>query len=248
VSGGGDGGGASTGASALHPALARVALALDLADADALHAAAVRFGPRVGVLKVGLEAFVRLGPAAVEAVRPYARHLFLDLKLHDIPATVAAAVRAARALGVDFLTVHAGGGPAMLAAAAAAAGGEVALLGVTLLTHLDDRELAALDLPGEASARVARWAGLAEEAGCAGVVCSPLECEALRPAHPRPFQLVTPGVRFAGEAAGDQRRVATPAAALAAGADLLVVGRAVTAAADPDAALDRLASELASVL
>jgi orotidine-5'-phosphate decarboxylase len=135
----------------------------------------------------------------------------------------------------------------MLAAAAQAAAGEVGLLAVTLLTHLDDGELAALDLPGGSAARVERWAALAARSGCAGVVCSPLEVAALRRAHARPFTLVTPGVRPAGAERGDQRRVATPAAALAAGSDLLVIGRPLTGAADPKAALERLAEELAGV-
>ena len=228
--------------------LDRVAVALDTPDRDAFRRWARLFGPRAGVLKVGLEAFVRWGPPAVEEAAAHGAAVFLDLKLHDIPNTVAGAVAAARRLGVRYLTVHAGGGPAMLAAAAEAAGGEVDLLAVTLLTHLDDGELAALGLPGGAAERVARWAALGAAAGCAGAVCSPRELALLRPRHPRPFALVTPGIRPAGVAApagDDQRRTATPAAALAAGADLLVVGRPLTAAADPEAALAALEAELA---
>ncbi|HVS04109.1 MAG TPA: orotidine-5'-phosphate decarboxylase, partial [Thermoanaerobaculia bacterium] len=202
------------------------------------------FGPRVGFLKVGLEAYTRWGPRAVEAAAAAGRGVFLDLKLHDIPNTVAGAVGAASELGVDLLTLHVAGGDAMLRAAADAAAGRLRLLGVTLLTHLTAEELAALDMPGPLGARAASWASLAHQAGCAGVVCSPREAAALRRQHPRPFLLVTPGIRFAGTAVQDQRRTATPAAALAAGADLLVVGRALTAAPDPEAALAALTAEL----
>ncbi len=226
--------------------LDRVAVPLDTDDRDTFRRWCALFGPRVGVLKVGLEAFVHWGPAAVEEAGRHTGAVFLDLKLHDIPNTVAGAVAAARRLGVRYLTVHTGGGPAMLAAAVDAAAGEVGVLGVTVLTHLDGPALAALDLPGEPGDRVARWAGLAAAAGCAGVVCSPLEVAALRRAHPRPFRLVTPGIRPGGAAADDQRRTATPAAARAAGSDLLVIGRPLTRAADPEAALDALAAELAA--
>lgn len=132
----------------------------------------------------------------------------------------------------------------MLGAAVDAAEGEIDVVAVTLLTHLDAAALEALALPGPAPQRARRWAGLAHEAGCAGVVCSPREAAALRADHPRPFQLVTPGIRPAGSVPDDQRRVATPAAALAAGADLLVIGRPLTRATDRDAALRDLASEL----
>lgn len=226
--------------------LDHVAVALDTGDRATFSAWCRRFGPRVGVLKVGLEAFVRWGPEAVEEAREAGRAVFLDLKLHDIPNTVAGAVKAARRIGVRYLTVHAGGGPDMLRAAAEAAGDDLKLLAVTLLTHLDEPALEALDLPGEPTERVRRWAGLAREAGCAGVVCSPREAAILRADHPRPFVVVTPGIRPAGSERGDQRRVATPADALAAGSDLLVIGRPLTRAEDPDAALERLAAELAS--
>ena len=222
-----------------------VAVALDTADRATFERWAELFGPRVGVLKVGLEAFVRFGPPAVEAARRAGGRIFLDLKLHDIPNTVAGAVRAARELGADYLTVHAGGGPAMLEAAARAAEERLAILAVTVLTHLDERELARVGLPGSAAERALAWARLARQAGCAGVVCSPQELAALRPELPRPFRLVTPGIRPAGAEAGDQKRTATPAAALGAGADLLVIGRPLTGAPDPLAALDALAAELA---
>jgi len=225
--------------------LAAVAVALDTAERDTFDRWCELFGPRVGVLKVGLEAFVRWGPPAVETARRYGRFVFLDLKLHDIPNTVAGAVGSARRLGVDYLTVHAGGGAAMLTAAAEAAGGELTVLAVTVLTHLDAGELARLELPGSPVERALGWARLAREAGCGGAVCSPREVAALRRREPRPFTLVTPGIRPAGSSVGDQRRVATPAAALADGADLLVVGRPLTRADDPLAALAALAGELA---
>ena len=226
--------------------LAPVAVALDTDDWATFEAWCDLFGPRVGVLKVGLEAFVRWGQTAVGRARRALGdgRLFLDLKLHDIPNTVAGAVRSAVDLGADLITVHAGGGPAMLRAAAEAAGGRATILAVTVLTHLDAEELARLDLPGDAGSRALGWARLAREAGCGGVVCSPHEVAALRAALAPPFLLVTPGVRPAGAELGDQKRVATPAAALAAGADLLVIGRPLTKAADPEAALVALAVEL----
>jgi orotidine-5'-phosphate decarboxylase len=224
--------------------LARVAVPLDTADRETFRRWCRYYGPRVGVLKVGLEAFARWGPDAVVEAADHAHAVFLDLKLHDIPNTVAAAVQAVRRLGARLLTVHIGGGPAMLAAAVDAAAGEIEILGVTLLTHLDEPALAALDLPGPLPARVERWAALAAEAGCGGVVCSPREAAALRVGHPRPFRLVTPGIRPATASRDDQRRTATPAEALAAGADLLVIGRPLTAAPDPEKALESLAEEL----
>lgn len=226
--------------------LDRVAVALDTGDRDTFSAWCERFGPRVGVLKVGLEAFVSWGPDVVREAREAGRKVFLDLKLHDIPNTVAGAVGAARRMGVGYLTVHAGGGPDMLRAAAEAAGDELEILAVTLLTHLDRPALQALDLAGEPRERVRRWAALARDAGCAGVVASPREAASLRAEHPRPFVLVTPGIRPVGSQRGDQRRVATPAEALAAGSDLLVLGRPLTRADDPDRALRELAAELAA--
>ncbi len=218
-----------------------VVVALDTADWEGFVALAERFGPRVGALKVGLEAFSRFGPRAVEEAKRRGRAVFLDLKLHDIPATAAGAVAAARDLGVEYLTVHAAGGPAMLEAASAAAGEEVRLLAVTLLTHLDEAALARLDLPGPPAERALAWAALAQQSGCAGAVCSPQELALLRAALPRPFRLATPGIRGLGEVlADDQRRVATPAAARAAGADLLVIGRPLTRASDPERALSEL--------
>lgn len=226
--------------------IAHLAVALDTAEWSEFDGWCERFGSRAGVLKVGLEAYVRWGPRAVERALETGAEVFLDLKLNDIPNTVRGAVRAAAAMGVGYLTVHASGGKTMLEAAAEAAqtaGGRLSVLAVTLLTHLDAAELERLDLPGRPESRVAAWAELAREAGSAGVVCSPLEVGALRERLPRPFVLVTPGIRLEpGGAGDDQRRVATPERALAAGADLLVVGRPLTRAPDPEVVLSRLAA------
>jgi len=226
--------------------LERIALALDTDRWEDFQRWCRELGPRVGVLKVGLEAFVRWGRPAVEEARRSSEAVFLDLKLHDIPNTVAGAVRAAHDLGVRYLTVHAGGGPAMLEAAVEAASGGIRLLGVTLLTHLDRDGLEALDFPGNAAERVWRWAAMVQRAGCSGVVCSPRELSGLRSRLPSPLLLVTPGIRPAGASRDDQRRVATPLEALRDGADLLVIGRPITGAPDPLAALEDLSRELSS--
>jgi len=208
-------------------------VALDTADADRLAALAAAVGPEVGGLKVGLEAYAALGPRAVALAGAHAP-VFLDLKLHDIPATVAGAARAVAGLGIDLLTVHAAGGSAMVGAAAEAAPG-VTVLAVTVLTSLDAAALARMGFPPPADA-VPRLAALAVEAGAGGLVCAAAEAPAVRAAvGPHPL-IVVPGIRPAGADMGDQARVATPRAALAAGADRLVVGRPVTTAADPAAA------------
>jgi orotidine-5'-phosphate decarboxylase len=225
------------------PRIQHVAVALDTSDWSEFSDWVDRFGPRVGVLKVGLEAFVRWGPRAVERAGESGADVFLDLKLHDIPNTVAGAANSAAGLGVRYLTVHASGGLAMLRAAVEAVAGRAGILAVTLLTHLDRVELDRLSLPGAASQRVLEWARLAATTGCAGTVCSPLEVAGLRAELQRPFTLVTPGIRLQDASAeDDQRRVATPESALAGGSDLLVVGRPVTRADDPESVLDRLAA------
>lgn len=191
--------------------LAGVAVALDTSDPSTFDAWCDTFGPRVEFLKVGLESYVRWGARAVTKARASGARVFLDLKLHDIPATLAGAVAAAADHGVDLLTVHAAAGRRALEAGVGAAAGRVGLLAVTVLTSLAQEDLDALDLPGPAAVRVSRWAELARSAGCAGVVCSPQEVGRLRREHPRPFLLVTPGIRFGGAAPDDQRRVASPA-------------------------------------
>jgi len=227
----------------LQAKLDRVAVALDTSDRNEFGRWCRLFGPRVGVLKVGLECFCRFGSSGVEEARRHARKLFLDLKLHDIPNTVTGAVTAVRSLGADLVTVHAAGGRTMLSAAVEAAE-EMKILAVTLLTHIDEAELAALDLEGSGARRVRKWAQLARQSDCAGIVCSPRELQALRPTLPAPFLLVTPGIRPSGANRDDQRRVATPAEALAGGSDLLVIGRPLTRSSDPEAALEGLAEEI----
>jgi orotidine-5'-phosphate decarboxylase len=226
-------------------ALDRVAVALDTSDRDEFDRWCRFFGPRVGVLKVGLECFVRLGPEAVAVAREHAHRLFLDLKLHDIPNTVAGAAAAARSMGADLLTVHASGGSSMLQAAVDAAAG-VDILAVTVLTHLDAEDLVELGFSETRGAAlpVLRWARLARDAGCAGVVSSPRELEILRFEFPPPFLLVTPGIRPGGVDRDDQRRTSSPAQALAGGSDLLVIGRPLTRASDPEETLGRLEREL----
>lgn len=222
--------------------LERIAVALDTDDRDTYSDWCCLFGPRVGVLKVGPRVVLRWGRDAVREAAATGADVFLDMKFHDIPSTVAGAVGAAKELGVTYLTVHAGGGRRMLEAAAEEAGDEVRVLGITVLTHLGADDLRDLDLPGEAGDRVLSWARSAKAAGCAGVVCSPLELATLRARLGPELLLVSPGIRFDSVAvADDQRRVASPSAALRAGADLLVIGRPLTQAPDPEAALAALA-------
>jgi len=210
-------------------------LALDVASAAEarllLHAV-----PQAGWVKVGLQLFTAEGTSLVRSLVDDGRRVFLDLKLHDIPNTVAGAVRSASALGVDLLTVHASGGRAMLqAAAGAASGSPTRLLAVTVLTSLDGEEVAeAWGRDGlDTASEVGRLAGLALSCGVEGVVCSVHEAGAIRTSYGWEPLVLTPGIRLPRGDAGDQRRVATPAEAVAAGSDFLVIGRAVTGAPDP---------------
>jgi orotidine-5'-phosphate decarboxylase len=218
-----------------------IAVALDTDDLGRLGVLAELLGPHVGVLKVGLQAFAAHGPAALATAQPHGP-VFADLKLHDIPNTVAGAARAVAEGRVDYLSVHAAGGPAMIAAAAESAP-DVVILAVAVLTSLDDAALAAVCQP-PAAEQVVRLALLALDAGARGIVCAPANVAAVRAAVGAGPVLVTPGVRPAGSAAGDQARVATPRAARRAGSDILVVGRPITAAADPLAATHALLAEL----
>ena len=204
--------------------------------------------PHCGLVKLGLEFFLRHGPAGfVEAAQ--GQPVFLDLKLHDIPNTVAGAVRSLLPLGAEMLTIHAGGGSKMIAAAAAAAGSAVwrpKLLAVTVLTILDDAALAEIGIGGGASAQVLRLARMALDNGADGLVCSAHEIAPLRDAlGARPI-LVVPGIRPAGAALGDQARVMTPEQAVRAGADYIVVGRPITEAPDPAAAAAAIAAAIAA--
>src|SRR5512143_2193768 len=222
----------------------RLCAALDFPTWQAAEPFARAVAPEVGMLKVGLELFAAEGPTAVRSASALGRPVFLDLKLHDIPNTVAGAARSAAASGAALLTVHASGGPRMVEAAVKAAGGRLRVLAVTVLTSLDEPQLARIGLSGPAEAAVVRLARLAVEAGAGGLVCSPLEVAAVRAAvGPRPL-LVVPGVRPAGAAPGDQARVATPAEAVRAGADVIVLGRPLREAPDAAGAAREIAASL----
>jgi orotidine-5'-phosphate decarboxylase len=224
----------------------RLIVALDTADMARAAGWAQAVAPHCGLFKLGLEFFLANGAAGVRAIA--GRPIFLDLKLHDIPNTVQGAVRAVLPLAPRMLTVHAAGGTAMLAAArqAVEASGAVRpmILAVTVLTSLSAADLAATGVGDAPDAQALRVARLAVDAGADGLVCSPLEVAMLRDAlGPRPA-LVVPGIRPAGSAAGDQARTMTPAAAVAAGADWIVVGRPITAAADPGQAAAAIAAAI----
>jgi orotidine-5'-phosphate decarboxylase len=230
-----------------------VIIALDCSDREQACALARSLAPDAGLFKIGLEMFVRFGPAIVADLAAHGRGIMLDLKLHDIPNTVQRAASNLAALGAELLTVHASGGPAMLAAAcegvrtAASELGRPAprVLAVTVLTSIDAAMLAhALGVARPVTDQVVSLARMARDAGCDGAVASPHEIAAVRSACGPEFLVVTPGVRPGWAASGDQRRVMTPRAALDAGADYLVIGRPVTAADDPCAALRAIRAEL----
>ena len=204
----------------------------------------------IGMFKVGLELFVRCGPAIVRHIHATGpARVFLDLKLHDIPATVSRAMAAVADLGVRLATVHCGESPRMLAAAVAAAAGRVGVLGITVLTSVTPADAAAAGFRETLEQLVMRRAAAAHAAGCAGIVCSGLEVAAVKARLGRDFLAVTPGIRPAWAAGGqdDQARVATPAEAVKAGADFIVVGRPIRDAVDPREAARRIAEEIASV-
>lgn len=229
---------------------APVAVALDAPDLATAVSWAAAVAPHVTTVKVGLEVYLRYGAEGVDAVRAAAGddvRLFLDLKVHDIPATVRGAAGAVAALRPDYLTVHAAGGPAMVRAAADALPG-TRIAAVTVLTSLGEDDLAAVGLAGPSRDAACRLALLAVAAGARAVVCSPHEVSAVRAAVGPEVHLVTPGLRPSGSAADDQARTATPERALADGADLLVVGRPVTGAPDPGAAARALAAALRQVV
>jgi len=232
----------------------RLIVALDFPAAPPALALVERLDPGRCRLKVGKELFTRSGPGLVETLHDRGFQVFLDLKFHDIPNTVAAACAAAADLGVWMVNVHCSGGAAMIAAArerldrGGVAGRPAPLLiGVTVLTSLDAEDLAAIGCPGDPQERVLRLADLGRRAGLDGVVCSPLEAATVRAAMGPEFLLVTPGVRPGGSDLGDQKRVMTPAAALAAGADYLVIGRPITTAPDPPAMVAAIAQEVQSL-
>ena len=220
-----------------------VYVALDTPDLEKAKAIAGQVRTHVGGLKLGLEFFVHNGPAGVHEIARLGLPIFLDLKLHDIPNTVAKAIHALRPLEPAILTVHAAGGRAMMEDAKAAAPSGTKVVGVTLLTSLDGEDLQSIGVPGEAEAQVERLALLARDAGLDGVVCSGAEIGTVRAAWPEAF-IVVPGVRPADAAVADQKRVVTPRQALDAGASVLVVGRPITQAEDPDAAARAIAATL----
>lgn len=224
----------------------RVIVPLDVPTTDQAIALVDRLGDRSDFYKVGFELFTRAGPAVVQTLVDRGKRVFLDLKLHDIPNTVARAVSVASDLGVDLLTLHATGGPSMLSAAADARTGSLQLLGVTVLTSLTPDEMGTVWDREIRSVRddVARLAVMSRDAGIDGVVASALEASWIRGQVGPDFLVVTPGIRPAGADAGDQNRVATPADAVRAGADYLVIGRPITRAPDPASAFDAISAEI----
>jgi len=229
-----------------------IIVALDVPNVDKALALAEQVAPAVGAFKIGSELFTSGGPDIVRRIRATGAAVFLDLKFHDIPNTVAKAVAAATRLDVQMLTIHTGGGPAMMRAAetsaqetAKALGRPAPLvLGVTVLTSMDGDELSAVGLPANPGKQVERLAALAAGSGLRGLVCSPLELAALRQSLPASMQLVTPGIRGPGDDAGDQKRTLSAAEAMSAGASWLVIGRPIYAAADPRAAAEKILASL----
>jgi orotidine-5'-phosphate decarboxylase len=221
-------------------------VALDVASADQALGIVEALGARCRFYKIGNELFTAAGPAVVTRLREAGCDVFLDLKLHDIPNTVRGAARSAAALGVRLLTVHAAGGEAMLAAAVEGGGDRVGILAVTVLTSFDAASLAqATGRPGiDVSSEVARLAGVAATVHAHGIVCAGPEAAAIRDRFGDELAVLVPGIRMRGEAAHDQRRVVTPAEAAAAGARYIVVGRAVTTAPHPSAAMEAVLADL----
>jgi orotidine-5'-phosphate decarboxylase len=225
----------------------RIIVALDVPDADGALALAARLDPGLCRVKVGKELYTAAGPSLVERLRKSGYGIFLDLKYHDIPTTVAGACRAAAELGVWMVNVHALGGRAMMAAARGAVAGATGgpkLTAVTVLTSMGAAEMAEVGLVGAPQDAVLRLSRLAQECGLDGVVCSAREAAALRRELGKSFCLVAPGIRPAGVAANDQSRVATPRQAIEDGVDYLVIGRPITGAPDPLAALRRIQDEI----
>jgi len=225
----------------------RLIVALDVSSTAAAQNIVAAVGESAFTYKVGMQLYTAEGPRAVRDLIASGRRVFLDLKYHDIPNTVSAAVREAAALGVSMLTVHAAGGGKMLRAASDAARAvnpNLWLLAVTVLTSMDDADLETVGVRARVFDQVLRLAALSIAAGCRGVVASALEASGLRREFGNEFAIVTPGVRPAGIGHGDQARVVTPADAMAAGATHIVVGRPITAAADPGAEARAILSQI----
>jgi orotidine-5'-phosphate decarboxylase len=228
----------------------RIIVALDYPDAKSALALAERLDPKTCKVKVGKELYTAAGPQLIENLLKYRFEIFLDLKFHDIPNTVAAACSAAATLGVWLINVHALGGRAMMSAARdaiARKGNSPKLIAVTLLTSMGPADIAEVGLVGDSRQAVTRLARLAQECGLDGVVCSPQEAAELRRQCGKDFTLVTPGVRPGGAAQDDQQRVATPQQAIADGANYLVIGRPITRAPDPAAALRAINQDIANL-
>ena len=228
--------------------MAELIVALDVSTAAEAEDVVIRLGSSVNFYKIGLELFSATGPDVVARVKEHGKRVFLDLKLHDIPRTVERAVKSCAVLGVDLLTIHSSGGRAMIQAAAeaASAAGAAAprIVAVTCLTSLDQADLTALGIGRSMAEQVAALGSLAVSSGAHGIVCSPQEVAAMRKLRGASALLVTPGVRPAGAAVGDQKRVATPAQAVRDGSTHLVVGRPILEAADPCAAAAAISAEI----
>jgi orotidine-5'-phosphate decarboxylase len=222
----------------------RLIVALDVPSATEAQKLVARIGDVAGIYKVGLQLFVAEGPSIVRDLVSSGRRVFLDLKLHDIPTTVALAVKSAAELRVDMLTIHASGGAAMLRAATEAAAGRLNLLAVTVLTSLNDEDMQEIGVSGRASDQVLRMAALAQSAGCQGIITSPRESLMVRKALGEGFAIVTPGIRPAGAETNDQQRIATPVQAIGNGASHIVVGRPITHASDPAKAATAIIAEM----
>jgi orotidine-5'-phosphate decarboxylase len=229
----------------------RIITALDFSTADEAIALAARLDPKACRVKVGFELFVGAGPALVEKLQQAGFEVFLDLKFHDIPNTVASACRAAARLGVWMINVHASGGGRMLQAAREAVDAEPhrpRLIAVTVLTSMDERDLAELGCGTDVSRLAEGLAGLAFGSGLDGVVCSAMEADMLRQRYGKEFLLVTPGIRPSSTTPDDQRRIMTPADAIRAGASNLVVGRPITRAGNPMSVLEAMNDEIRGAL
>jgi orotidine-5'-phosphate decarboxylase len=230
----------------MHDARERLIVALDVSSASAARQIVSAVGESAAIYKVGMQLYTAEGPQLVRDLVAAGRKVFLDLKYHDIPNTVASAVKEAAALNVSMLTVHAGGGSKMLQAATDAAGSNSSLiiLAVTVLTSTAEADLPEIGLPADILSQVSRLATLAVRSGCKGIVCSAKEVSLLRRELGGEVALVTPGVRPAGASHGDQARVVTPAQAIRDGASHIVVGRPITEAADPAAAARAIMDEM----
>jgi orotidine-5'-phosphate decarboxylase len=223
----------------------KIIIALDVPDTDSALRLIDALGEAPALCKIGLELFTSQGPSVVKAVQSRGSRVFLDLKFHDIPNTVAHAVKSAVGLGVAMTTLHASGGPVMLEAASKAAeGSDLLLLAVTVLTSMDSAQLGSTGISVEPKEQVLRLATLASAAGIGGIVCSPLEVTTIRASLGNYLRIVTPGVRPTWAAAGDQKRVMTPIEAVKAGSDWLVIGRPITAAENPNEAYAKVVAEL----